>query len=58
MLTCAICASCFDLLTNVVQMCSVSLLLTTTEATIVDRQGEKNPLANRMPNMDDMEMGF
>ncbi|CAL5439512.1 unnamed protein product [Camellia sinensis] len=33
---------------------SVSLLLTTTEATVVDLQGEKNPLANRMPNLDDM----
>ncbi|KAI3737708.1 hypothetical protein L2E82_27718 [Cichorium intybus] len=44
--------------TALVDAASVSLLLTTTEATIVDRQGEKNPLANRMPNMDDMGMGF
>ncbi|KAI3670541.1 hypothetical protein L1987_87879 [Smallanthus sonchifolius] len=44
--------------TALVDAASVSLLLTTTESTIVDRQGEKNPLANRMPNMDDMGMGF
>ncbi|KAI7750671.1 hypothetical protein M8C21_029515 [Ambrosia artemisiifolia] len=44
--------------TALVDASSVSLLLTTTETTIVDRQGEKNPLANRMPNMDDMGMGF
>nr|KAJ0228213.1 hypothetical protein LSAT_V11C100015380 [Lactuca sativa] len=44
--------------TALVDAASVSLLLTTTEATVVDRQGEKNPLANRMPNMDDMGMGF
>ncbi|KAF7135340.1 hypothetical protein RHSIM_Rhsim08G0233800 [Rhododendron simsii] len=40
--------------TALVDAASVSLLLTTTEATVVDLQGEKNPLANRMPNMDDM----
>lgn len=40
--------------TALVDAASVSLLLTTTEAAIVDRQGEKNPLANRMPNMDGM----
>lgn len=40
--------------TALVDASSVSLLLTTTEATIVDLAGEKNPLANRMPNMDDM----
>ncbi|GAA0150578.1 hypothetical protein LIER_09494 [Lithospermum erythrorhizon] len=39
--------------TALVDAASVSLLLTTTEATIVDLQGEKNPLKNRMPNMDD-----
>ncbi|KAK9069715.1 hypothetical protein SSX86_010109 [Deinandra increscens subsp. villosa] len=44
--------------TALVDAASVSLLLTTTESTIVDRQGEKNPLANRMPNMDDMGMGY
>ncbi|KAI3512533.1 hypothetical protein L1887_19849 [Cichorium endivia] len=44
--------------TALVDAASVSLLLTTTEATVVDCQGEKNPLANRMPNMDDMGMGF
>ncbi|KAM0065991.1 putative chaperonin Cpn60/TCP-1 family, groEL-like apical domain superfamily [Helianthus debilis subsp. tardiflorus] len=44
--------------TALVDAASVSLLLTTAESTIVDRQGEKNPLANRMPNMDDMGMGF
>ncbi|KAI3684186.1 hypothetical protein L6452_33406 [Arctium lappa] len=44
--------------TALVDAASVSLLLTTTETTIVDRQGEKNPLTNRMPNMDDMGMGF
>ncbi|XP_076905278.1 chaperonin CPN60-like 2, mitochondrial isoform X1 [Bidens hawaiensis] len=44
--------------TALVDTASVSLLLTTTESTIVDRQGEKNPLANRMPNMDDMGMGY
>nr|XP_043635751.1 chaperonin CPN60-like 2, mitochondrial [Erigeron canadensis] len=44
--------------TALVDASSVSLLLTTTEAAIVDLKGEKNPLANRMPNMDDMGMGF
>ncbi|PWA62204.1 heat shock protein 60-3A [Artemisia annua] len=44
--------------TALVDASSVSLLLTTTEVAIVDRKGEKNPLANRMPNMDDMGMGF
>ncbi|KAL4560049.1 hypothetical protein LXL04_032197 [Taraxacum kok-saghyz] len=43
--------------TALVDAASVSLLLTTTEATVVDGKGEKNPLANRMPNMDDMGMG-
>ncbi|KAA8517121.1 hypothetical protein F0562_017414 [Nyssa sinensis] len=38
--------------TALVDAASVSLLLTTTEAAIVDRSGEKNPLATRMPNMD------
>uniref|UniRef100_A0A161ZZV4 Uncharacterized protein n=1 Tax=Daucus carota subsp. sativus TaxID=79200 RepID=A0A161ZZV4_DAUCS len=38
--------------TALVDAASVSLLLTTTEASIVDRLGEKNPLANRMPDMD------
>ncbi|KAL6996325.1 hypothetical protein U1Q18_006458 [Sarracenia purpurea var. burkii] len=40
--------------TALVDAASVSLLLTTTEAVVVDLQGEKNPLANRMPNLDDM----
>ncbi|XP_052182719.1 chaperonin CPN60-like 2, mitochondrial isoform X1 [Diospyros lotus] len=40
--------------TALVDAASVSMLLTTTEATVVDLQGEKNPLANRMPNLDDM----
>ncbi|XAR67619.1 hypothetical protein NMG60_11002454 [Bertholletia excelsa] len=40
--------------TALVDAASVSLLLTTTEAAVVDLAGEKNPLANRMPNMDDM----
>ncbi|XP_055827959.1 chaperonin CPN60-like 2, mitochondrial isoform X2 [Solanum dulcamara] len=40
--------------TALVDAASVSLLLTTTEAAIVDHQGEKNPLANRMPNMGGM----
>ncbi|KAL7162626.1 hypothetical protein ACSBR2_043001 [Camellia fascicularis] len=40
--------------TALVDAASVSLLLTTTEATVVDLQGEKNPLANRMPNLDGM----
>lgn len=44
--------------TALVDAASVSLLLTTTETTVVDCQGEKNPLANRMPNMDGMGMGF
>lgn len=44
--------------TALVDASSVSLLLTTTEVAIVDRKGEQNPLANRMPNMDDMGMGF
>nr|GMD33743.1 chaperonin CPN60-like 2, mitochondrial [Ipomoea batatas] len=38
--------------TALVDAASISLLLTTTEAAVVDRQGEKNPLANRMPNID------
>ncbi|KAK6148724.1 hypothetical protein DH2020_016249 [Rehmannia glutinosa] len=33
---------------------SVSLLLTTTEAAILDAQGEKNALKNRMPDMNAM----
>lgn len=41
---------------TLVLVCSISLLLTAAEATVVDLQGEKNPLANRMPNMD--EMGY
>ncbi|CAK9179963.1 unnamed protein product [Ilex paraguariensis] len=41
--------------TAFVDAASVSLLLSTTEAVVVDLQGEKNPLANRMPNMDDMD---
>ncbi|KAM7471827.1 hypothetical protein LguiA_010010 [Lonicera macranthoides] len=40
--------------TALVDASSISLLLTTAEATVVDLQGEKNPLANRMPNMDDI----
>ncbi|XP_059642929.1 chaperonin CPN60-like 2, mitochondrial [Cornus florida] len=40
--------------TALVDAASISLLLTTTEAIVVDRLGEVNPLANRMPNMDDM----
>ncbi|XP_059307044.1 chaperonin CPN60-like 2, mitochondrial [Lycium ferocissimum] len=40
--------------TALVDAASVSLLFTTTEAAIVDRQEEINPLANRMPNMGDM----
>ncbi|KAG5619282.1 hypothetical protein H5410_019106 [Solanum commersonii] len=40
--------------TALVDAASISLLLMTTEAAIVDRQGEKNPLANRMPNMGGM----
>ncbi|KAL2243232.1 UNVERIFIED_CONTAM: Chaperonin CPN60-like 2, mitochondrial [Sesamum indicum] len=41
--------------TALVDAASVSLLLTTTEAAIVDAQGVKNPLKNRMPNMDAMQ---
>ncbi|PIN09324.1 hypothetical protein CDL12_18091 [Handroanthus impetiginosus] len=41
--------------TALLDAASVSLLLTTTEAAILDAQGEKNPLKNRMPNMDAME---
>ncbi|KAG6397993.1 hypothetical protein SASPL_139443 [Salvia splendens] len=33
---------------------SVSLLLTTTEAAVIDAQGTENPLKNRVPNMDAM----
>ncbi|KAH6790110.1 heat shock protein 60-3A [Perilla frutescens var. frutescens] len=33
---------------------SVSLLLTTTEAAVLDAQGVKNPMKNRVPNMDAM----
>ncbi|KAI3455564.1 hypothetical protein Pfo_012227 [Paulownia fortunei] len=40
--------------TALVDAASVSLLLTTTEATILDARGEKNPLKNRMPNMNAM----
>lgn len=40
--------------TALVDASSVSLLLTTTGAAIVDLQGEINPLANRMPNMSDL----
>lgn len=40
--------------TALVDAASISLLLTTTEASIVDCEGTKNPLANRMPNMDDL----
>ncbi|KAI5665456.1 hypothetical protein M9H77_15309 [Catharanthus roseus] len=42
--------------TALVDAASVSLLLTTTEAAIVDLQGEKNPMKNRVPNMD--ELGY
>lgn len=38
--------------TALVDAASVSMLLTTTEASIVDSSGEKNPLANRLPDMD------
>ncbi|KAL0441402.1 UNVERIFIED_CONTAM: Chaperonin CPN60-like 2, mitochondrial [Sesamum radiatum] len=41
--------------TALIDASSVSLLLTTTEAAIVDAQGVKNPLKNRMPNMDAMQ---
>ncbi|KAK4427344.1 Chaperonin CPN60-like 2, mitochondrial [Sesamum alatum] len=41
--------------TALVDAASVSLLLTTTEAAIVDAQGVTNPLRNRMPNMDAMQ---
>ncbi|KAK4395119.1 Chaperonin CPN60-like 2, mitochondrial [Sesamum angolense] len=41
--------------TALIDASSVSLLLTTTEAAIVDAQGVKNPLKNRMPNMDGMQ---
>lgn len=44
--------------TALVDAASVSLLLTTTEATIVDLQGERNSLKSRMPNMDAMGMGY
>ncbi|CAA3010870.1 chaperonin CPN60-like 2, mitochondrial [Olea europaea subsp. europaea] len=44
--------------TALVDAASVSLLLTTTEAAIMDLQGEKNRLKNRMPNMDAMGMGY
>ncbi|KAL8043362.1 hypothetical protein ABFX02_09G115200 [Erythranthe guttata] len=40
--------------TALLDAASVSLLLTTTEAIIADAQGQKNPLKNRMPNMDAM----
>ncbi|XP_015890662.3 chaperonin CPN60-like 2, mitochondrial [Ziziphus jujuba] len=40
--------------TALVDAASVSLLLTTTEATVVDDQSEKT-LPSRMPNMDDMD---
>lgn len=40
--------------TALVDAASVSLLLTTTEAAIVDLQGEKNPLKSRVPNMDEL----
>lgn len=34
--------------------CRISLLLTTTEAAVVDNPNEKNPMAGRMPEIDDM----
>ncbi|XP_075479129.1 chaperonin CPN60-like 2, mitochondrial [Primulina tabacum] len=40
--------------TALLDAASVSILLTTTEAAVVDSKCEKNPLRNRMPNMDDM----
>ncbi|KAG5525962.1 hypothetical protein RHGRI_032302 [Rhododendron griersonianum] len=43
--------------TALLDAASVSLLLTTTKAKVVDHQGEKNPLANGMTNMDDLLHG-
>lgn len=40
--------------TALVDAASVSLLLTTAEATVVDLEGEKNPMANRVRDMDAM----
>ncbi|XP_041016435.1 chaperonin CPN60-like 2, mitochondrial isoform X2 [Juglans microcarpa x Juglans regia] len=40
--------------TALVDAASVSLLLTTTEAAVVDHQDEKHKPASRMPNLDDM----
>ncbi|CAI9114335.1 OLC1v1015043C1 [Oldenlandia corymbosa var. corymbosa] len=40
--------------TALVDASSVSLLLTTAEASVVDLDGEKNPNANRVPDMDAM----
>ncbi|XP_057978459.1 chaperonin CPN60-like 2, mitochondrial [Malania oleifera] len=40
--------------TALVDAASVSLLLTTTEAAVVECPGEKNPAANRVPDMDDL----
>lgn len=40
--------------TALLDAASISILLSTTEAVIVDSKGEKNPLRNRMPSMEDM----
>ncbi|KAL8458557.1 hypothetical protein ACS0TY_035341 [Phlomoides rotata] len=40
--------------TALLDAASVSLLLTTTEAAIVDARGQNNPLKNRVPNMNAM----
>lgn len=36
--------------------CSVSLLLTTTEAAVVDNPHDKNKPPSRVPDMDDLDL--
>lgn len=36
--------------------CSVSLLLTTTEAAVVDNSHDKNKPPSRVPDMDDLDL--
>lgn len=40
--------------TLVLSNCSVSMLLTTTEAAVMENPNDKNKLPSRMPAMDDM----
>jgi len=44
----------FDL--TIFLSCSVSLLLTTTEAAVVDNPYDKNKPPSRVPDMDDLDL--